>query len=61
MKKTAFKQVTFNDKSDKEVEILQTKQGQVDTSAIGVSVGDLYGQAQTSPVKQDILHGDRGR
>ena len=38
LKKTASKQVTFNDES----------------SAIGVSVGDLYGQPQTSPVKQDI-------
>ena len=26
----------------------------MDTSAIGVSVGDLYGQPQTSPMKQDI-------
>ena len=54
LKRTASKQVSFNDESEREVEILHTKQVQVDTSAIGKSVGDLYDQLQTSPAKQDI-------
>ena len=54
LKKTAAKQVTFHDESDREVEILHTKQVEVDVTAVGKTVGDLYGQPQTSPAKQDI-------
>ena len=41
LQKTAAKQVTFHDESDREVKILHT-------------IEDLYGQPQTSPAKQDI-------
>jgi hypothetical protein len=54
LKKTAAKQVTFHDESDREVEILHTKQVEVDVTAVGKTVGDLYGQPQTSLAKQDI-------
>ena len=54
LKKTAAKQVTFHDESDREVKILHTKQVEVDVTAVGKTVGDLYGQPQTSPAKQDI-------
>ena len=53
-KKSAAKQVTFHGESDRELEILDTKQVEVDRTAVGKTVGDLYGQPQTSPAKQDI-------
>ena len=55
LKRIASKQVSFNDESEREVEILHTKQVQVDTSATRKIVGDLYGQPQTNPAKQDIF------
>ena len=55
-KKSLVKQVQFNEPSDegKEYDILQTSKTAVDTSALGMSCGDLFGQPQTSPVKPDI-------
>ena len=55
-KKSLVKQVQFNEPSDegKEYDILQTSKTAVDTSAVGMSCGDLFGQPQTSPVKPDI-------
>ena len=53
-KKSAAKQVTFHGESDRELEILDTNQVEVDITAVGKTIGDLYGQPQTSPAKQDI-------
>ena len=51
LKKTAAKQVTFHDESDREVKILHTKQVEVDVTAVGKTVGDLYDQPQTSQAR----------
>ena len=53
-KKSAAKQVTFHGESDRELEILDTKQVEVNRTAVDNTIGDLYGQPQTSPAKQDI-------
>ena len=55
-KKSSVKQVQFIEPSDegKESDILQTSNTAVDTSALGLSCGDLFGQPQTSLVRPDI-------
>ena len=51
-----MKQVQFSDDCDKgeEVEIIQSSNKELDTSALGLSCGDLFGEPQTGPVKSDI-------
>ena len=53
-KKSAAKQVTFQGETDRELELLHTKQVEVDRSAVGKTIGDLFGEPQTSPAKLDI-------
>ena len=53
-KKSAAKQVTFQGETDRELEILHTKQVEVDRTAVGKTIGDLFGEPQTSPAKLDI-------
>ena len=51
-----MKQVQFTDHCDKvtEPEIMHTSNNALDSSALGLSCGDLFGQPQTSLVKPDI-------
>ena len=56
-KKSSVKQVQFIEPSDegKESDILQTSNTAVDTSALGLSCGDLFGQPQTKRVVRKII------